>query len=204
MWWLPISFFQGFPQYSFRKNILTLTFKHYLKSCVLKNLNFYNGNLFFFRIIHRQKNRKEGSKDAVDAREEDDDVSEEEHLPNQSSGQSLWSSSAAPLWRLAPVQLLLLSLALIVRAVYWILELVNICKQTFKCQNFIWASIHMLNTFNSLMIISNKTLYDRIIYHFIVKMWRRMKPQNNKQISKDAVVTTILNVSHVVAVLAEH
>ena len=24
--------------------------------------------------------------------------------------------------------------------------------------------------FNSLMIISNKTLYDRIIYHFIVKM----------------------------------
>ena len=54
------------------------------------------------------------------------------------------------------------------------------------------------------MIISNKTLYDRIIYHFIVKMLRRMKPQNNKQVSKDAVVTTIMNVSHVVAVLAEH
>ena len=62
----------------------------------------------------------------------------------------------------------------------------------------------MLNTFNSLMIISNKTHYDRIIYHFIVKMLRRMKPQNNKQVSKDAVVTTIMNVSHVVAVLAEH
>ena len=30
-----------------------------------------------------------------------------------------------------------------------------------------------------------------------------MKPQNNKQISKDAVVTTIMNVSHVVAVLGK-
>ena len=70
----------------------------------------------FPRIIHRQKNRKEGSRDAVDVREEDGDASEEERIHNQSSGQSLWSSSAAPLRGLAPT--LILSLALIVRGHY--------------------------------------------------------------------------------------
>lgn len=97
------------------------------------------------RIIHRQKNRNEGPRDAVDVRE-DGEAAEEERIHNQSSGQSLWSSSAAPLTGLAPALALTLSLALIVRADYWILELVNICNvQTFRfCQNFIWASI---NTF---------------------------------------------------------
>ena len=70
-----------------------------------------------FRIIHRQKNRKEGSRDAVDVRE-DGDASEEERIHNQSSGQSLWSSSAAPLRGLAPALALMLSLALIVRGHY--------------------------------------------------------------------------------------
>jgi len=69
------------------------------------------------RIIHRQKNRKEGSRNLVDDKE-DGEASEEEQLPNQSSGQSLWSSSAAPLQRLTPGLLLLLSLALIVRSDY--------------------------------------------------------------------------------------
>ena len=70
-----------------------------------------------FRIIHRQKNQKEGSRDLVDDKA-DVDASEEEQLPNQSSGQSLWSSSAAPLQRLAPGLFLLLSLALIVQSDY--------------------------------------------------------------------------------------
>ena len=62
-----------------------------------------------FRIIHRQKNRNEDSRDAVDVRDDDRDAAEEERSQHQSSGQSLWSSSAAPLRGLAPV----LGLALI-------------------------------------------------------------------------------------------
>ena len=99
-------------------------------------MNLYTDDIS--RIIHRQKNRNEGPRDAVDVRE-DGDASEEERIHNQSSGQSLWSSSAAPLRGLAPALALTLSLALIVRGDYWILELVNIRKvQTFRfCQNFI-------------------------------------------------------------------